>query len=146
MTLVRPHPDFDPRLFDNSNKVEFKNASDTRRFSLYVETDPTDDSVTLPPIEGGASQETNERVGNLRMTRDRQGVTTNHSNVFMVRLTVGFFLVDPESGALGSEYADSDGVVQRGRATYVIDRSKPAGFIPGEKLNWENTVLYENLD
>ena len=178
MTLVRPHPDFDPRLFDNSNKVQFKNASDTRRFSLYVETDPTDDSVTLPPIEGGASQETNERVGNLRMTRDRHGVferslpdlhkdfnqrarnasarwenasrmtnlTTNHSNVFMVRLTVGFFLVDPESGALGSEYADSDGVVQRGRATYVIDRSKPAGFIPGEKLNWENTVLYENLD
>lgn len=171
MGLLRPHPDFDPRLFTNSEMQAFEDETNSSAFSLMVETDPTGNSVTLPLVN------TTPEVNQLRMVRAKQSLfdrslpelhkdfrhqarmsrertensarmfnkTTNHSNVFMVRMTVGYFLVDPTSGALGAEYLNRQGVATRESATYVVDRSVPVGFVPGEKVNTDKAILYSVL-
>ncbi|TWU07649.1 hypothetical protein [Stieleria varia] len=73
-------------------------------------------------------------------------LTTNHSNVFMVRMTIGYFVVDPITGAVGAEYVDDTGKHKRSKSTYVIDRSVPVGFLRGRQLNSLNTVIYASED
>lgn len=83
--------------------------------------------------------------------------TTTRSNVYAAWITVGYFQVDrvagydptdslqqqlyPEGYTLGQELGADSGDVTRYRAFYVIDRSIPAGFVPGEDLNTDNAVL-----
>ncbi|MEO1527889.1 MAG: hypothetical protein AAFX06_20855 [Planctomycetota bacterium] len=72
-------------------------------------------------------------------------VTTNHSNVFTVRLTVGYFVVDPTTGAPGAEYVTDTGDASRTRATYVIDRTVPVGFLRGRDLDSKRCILFEEV-
>ena len=171
MGLLRPHPDFDERLFSNTEQNDFNDETNTSAYSLLVESDPTGSSVTLPPIT------TVPEVDQLRMVRANQPLfdrslpelhkdfrhqarssrertensarmfnkTTNHSNVFLVRMTVGYFVVDPSTGAVGAEYLNRQGVVTRASAAYVVDRSIPVGFVPGEKVNTDQAILYSVL-
>lgn len=73
------------------------------------------------------------------------GMTTNHSNVYLMRLTLGYFEVDPETGAVGQEFVSDTGAPQRSRATYIIDRTVPVGFLRGKVMNAEDTILYSEL-
>jgi hypothetical protein len=43
--------------------------------------------------------------------------------------------------AVGREYGLDRGQVRRDRAFYVVDRSIPVGFFPGENLNVDKAVL-----
>ncbi len=86
-------------------------------------------------------------------------LTTTRSNVYAVWITVGYFEVEqvagfnpitqshiyPEGYTLGQELGIDTGDVTRHRAFYVIDRSIPVGFIPGEDLNTENAVLLKRF-
>ena len=49
--------------------------------------------------------------------------------------------VYPEGYTLGQELGVDGGDVTRHRAFYVIDRSIPVGFVPGEDLNTEEAIL-----
>lgn len=73
-------------------------------------------------------------------------VTTNHSNVFMVRMTIGYFVVDPTTGAVGGEYVGDTGKAERRQSTYVVDRSIPVGFVRGRAINALDTVIYSSED
>ena len=73
-------------------------------------------------------------------------LTTAHSNVFIVRLTTSYFVVDPTTGAVREEYVDETGEPVRARATYIIDRSVPVGFLRGKAMNNRNAVLYEAIE
>ncbi|QDT60246.1 hypothetical protein SV7mr_27660 [Stieleria bergensis] len=73
-------------------------------------------------------------------------LTTHHSNVYLVRMTVGFFVVDPRSNAITTEYVNSTGKPIRSKSTFMIDRSIPVGFAPGKALNSLNTVIYSEVD
>lgn len=42
---------------------------------------------------------------------------------------------------LGKEVGSHNGTVSRRRGFYLIDRSIPVGFIPGENLNVDDTIL-----
>jgi hypothetical protein len=76
---------------------------------------------------------------------------TNHSNVFGVWITVGYFEVEPNPGGidlghpdgyrLGKELGSESGGISRHRAFYIIDRSVPVGFVPGENINSDRAVL-----
>lgn len=94
-------------------------------------------------------------------------MTTNRSSVFAVRVTVGYFrlevaqvpvinsasagtpyanLTDADftvvwKETIGQEYGIESGTNKRERAFYLIDRSIPVGFLPGENLNVEKTIL-----
>jgi len=81
-----------------------------------------------------------QKLGNILTTR---------SNVFAIWVTVGHFEVEdttvseacPDGLALGQELGADTGEINRTRSFYIIDRSIPAGFIPGRKLNSDNTIL-----
>jgi hypothetical protein len=84
-------------------------------------------------------------------------LATNRSNVYALWVTVGYFEAEKYPGYLPTDkvhqqvYADGytygpelgidSGDVTRHRAFYIIDRSIPVGFIPGEDLNTENAIL-----
>ena len=67
-------------------------------------------------------------------------LVTNQSNVFAVWVTVSLYEYDPING-YGNEYKDEIGQPKRERAFYIIDRSVPVGYKPGENLNAERTIL-----
>jgi len=67
-------------------------------------------------------------------------LTTDQSNVFAVWVTVSLFEYDPVTG-FGKEYTNSAGEPERERGFYIIDRTVPVGFLPGEDLNSDRAVL-----
>jgi hypothetical protein len=73
-------------------------------------------------------------------------LVSDNSQVFLLRFTLGFFEVDAQSQNLGREYKANVGENQRYKATYVIDRSIPVGFIPGQDLNARDVVIFESYD
>ena len=87
-----------------------------------------------------------DRLGNLVTTR---------SNVYAVWITMGYFEVEPSPDAntpvglqvhpdgfrLGKELGSDAGTVKRHRAFYMIDRSIPVAFEPGENHNVDRAVL-----
>lgn len=71
-------------------------------------------------------------------------LVTTRSNVFAVRVTLGFFEFDPATG-LGREYGEDEGRVKRHKAFYVMDRSIPVGYIPGEDLNTNDCIIVRRI-
>jgi hypothetical protein len=90
------------------------------------------------------------RLGNL---------TTTRSNVYAVWITVGYFEVEPDPAAgttaglathpdgyrLGKELGSDTGEVKRHRAFYMIDRSIPVAFEPGQNHNTTRTILVDRF-
>ncbi len=73
-------------------------------------------------------------------------LTSDNSQVFVVRMTLGFFEVDSSNtNNLGKEYNESIGEAQRYKALFIVDRSIPVGFIPGQDLNARDTVIFERF-
>ncbi len=87
-----------------------------------------------------------KRLGNL---------VTSRSNVYAIWITVGYFEVEPSPAAgtpegltvhpdgyqLGKELGSDEGLVHRHRAFYMIDRSIPVAYEPGENHNVDRAVL-----
>jgi hypothetical protein len=69
-------------------------------------------------------------------------LVTDQSNIFAVWVTVSLFEYDPTNG-FGREYVDGTGNVERERAFYIIDRTVPVGFVRGEDLNTDKTILLQ---
>jgi hypothetical protein len=79
------------------------------------------------------------------------GMVTNHSNVFAVWVSVGYFELDqnprgideahPDGYRLATELGSETGGVTRHRAFYIIDRSLPVAFEPGQNHNAGNAVV-----
>lgn len=67
-------------------------------------------------------------------------LTTGQSNVFAIWVTVGLFEVDAESLTVGQEYGFDTGDVERYKGFFIIDRSKPVMFEPGEENNVNNVI------
>ncbi len=73
------------------------------------------------------------------------------SNCYAVWITAGYFEVEdsstgvdaghPDGFQLGQELNLDTGNAQRHRSFFLIDRSIPAGFVPGLKLNTDNCIL-----
>jgi hypothetical protein len=76
-------------------------------------------------------------------------VFSNHSNVFAVWITVGYFEVTqvpvdaghPDGYQLGQELGSDSGDIVRHRAFYIFDRSIPVGFVRGQDINHDKAVL-----
>ncbi|WP_417732944.1 hypothetical protein [Rosistilla oblonga] len=74
-----------------------------------------------------------------------QNLTSNNSNTYIVRLTVGYFTVDPSTLALGKEYGVDTGNVKRYQASYVVDRSIPCGYVTGADTDTEKLILFRKF-
>ncbi len=85
-----------------------------------------------------------QRLGNIAGTQ---------SNVFAVWITIGYFEVEPvavtsvhpDGWRLAEELGNDTGEVNRHRAFYIIDRSVPVGYLPGEDLNAEDTIMLKRF-
>ncbi|MFK8111208.1 MAG: hypothetical protein AB8B91_03365 [Rubripirellula sp.] len=74
-------------------------------------------------------------------------LVADNSQVFLIRMTVGFFEVDPnDTASVGAEYLSDTGQNQRYRGLFIVDRSIPVGFQPGEDLNARDVVVFESRD
>jgi hypothetical protein len=83
-----------------------------------------------------------QRLGNL---------VTGRSNVYGVWITVGYFEVEPamtgpdatrpDGFRFGAEVGIDRGQIKRHRAFYMIDRSIPVAFEPGENHNVDKAVI-----
>ena len=98
--------------------------------------DSTIPSVTATEIEDAQRNAFTRYQRAMRLPN----LVTDQSNVFAVWVTVGLFEYDPING-FGREYVNASGEEQRERSFYIIDRTVPVGFIPGEDLNTEKTIL-----
>jgi hypothetical protein len=67
-------------------------------------------------------------------------LATDQSNVFAMWVTVALFEYDPVTG-FGKEYVNTAGEPERERAFYIIDRTVPVGFLPGEDLNSDRAIM-----
>lgn len=69
-------------------------------------------------------------------------LATNQSNVFASWVTISLFEYDPITG-FGNEYVSPSGEPIKERYFYIIDRTVPVGYSPGERLNMKRTILLE---
>ena len=83
-------------------------------------------------------------------------VFSNHSNVFAVWITVGYFEVaaahrtavdagHPDGYQLGQELGSDSGDIVRHRAFYIFDRSIPVGFVRGQDINQDKAMLLKRF-
>ncbi|MCA9138403.1 MAG: hypothetical protein KDB00_16645, partial [Planctomycetales bacterium] len=170
MSLLRPHPDFDVRTMTNAQRTNVATAADTS-FSLAVETPdvggfapaltpPTPEvrDLRMPLVNSGLLERPQADLHMNRRNLDRDSffryknaarmanMTTGHSNVFLVRVTLGYFEVDATTGAVGAEYINNTGQPERSRGTFLIDRTIPIGFLRGKNMNAEKTILYSEVE
>ena len=54
--------------------------------------------------------------------------------------------MDAGTGELRDEYRANEGMAERFKGTYVIDRSIPVGYQPGVDMNTRDVVIFESLD
>lgn len=68
-------------------------------------------------------------------------LVTTRSNVYAIWITIGFFEVNPVNGTLGIELGSDTGEVKRHRGFYMVDRSIPVAYQPGENHNVDRAIL-----
>ncbi|MFM7070675.1 MAG: hypothetical protein ACKO38_02635 [Planctomycetota bacterium] len=78
-------------------------------------------------------------------------LVTNHSNVYAMWITVGYFYVEPNPTGtdaahvdglrLAAEVGSDTGSIERHRGFYLIDRSIPVAFEAGEDHNVDRAIL-----
>lgn len=153
MGLLRPHPDLDGRDVDLPPSTSVPLDEYDLRVEPASNGRPEWRSQLLrtPLFERThANLHRDERfydhIGAFRYRNAAKlaNMTTHHSNVFLVRYTIGYFRVDPQSGEVGQEYGVDTGEAVRKRGTFVIDRTIPVGYEPGVASNVLNTVIFES--
>ncbi len=107
---------------------------------------PNPNNAAQPLFLGAASAlDYNNSTRNPAFTYSRltrlANLTTTRSNVFAVWVTIGYFEFDPSTGKLGREVGWDSGESRRNRAFFMIDRSIPVAYSPGEVNNTERCVV-----
>jgi len=132
------------------------NATLLRVNGLVGEIDPPGASAMISQFIRSQNQIPNNATTLPHLDRNRSAflryqtlmrmpnLVSDNSQLYLIRLTMGFFEVDANTGSLGREYNEDLGQNKRYKAMYIIDRSKEVGFIPGQDLNARDVVLYES--
>ena len=120
-------------------------------------TDPDQPLFTFDPQQPYLNGDTNANVRNLVYQKLGNMVTTR-SNVYAIWITMGYFEVEPVNMAnptIAAAYPDGyrlkqelgvdTGEIERHRAFYIVDRTIPVGFLRGEDLNVEKTILLKRF-
>jgi len=79
-------------------------------------------------------------IAHYQDTSRLANLTTANSNVFAVWITLGYFEWNEENGLL-QEHKASSCENERYRSFFIIDRSIPVAYRPGEDWNVDNVVL-----
>ena len=124
-----------------------------RNEPLFV-PDPTTSPISVARWRDQNHNSNHRYLGMSRMAN----LTSTTSNVFSVWVTVGFFEVEPvhkpkagggfeipeshpDGYRLGRELGSDTGNIKRHRGYYIIDRSIPVAYEPGENHNVDRAIL-----
>ena len=107
-----------------------------RDAGLPTSSDPLFEYKSIQPYEDTS----NNPYFRYELLRRLGNTVTTQSNVYAVWITVGYFEVEPQTGLLGQELNADTGNVSRHRAFYIIDRSIPVAYEPGENHNVDRAV------
>lgn len=99
----------------------------------------TDPAVTAP--QNHERSVVHQQLGMTRLSN----MATDQSNVFAVWVTVGYFEVDGATLEVGQEVGQTMGEVSRPKGFFVIDRSKPVMYRPGEVNNALETIQLSRI-
>jgi hypothetical protein len=107
-----------------------------------LRSDGTGTPQPLFSVVSGAAHHNPDRDPYFRYEQIRRlgNLVTTRSNVYAIWVTVGFFETD-SLGRLGQEMGRETGEVKRHRAFYILDRSIPVAFEPGENHNVDRAVV-----
>ncbi|NND97649.1 MAG: hypothetical protein HKN47_10015 [Pirellulaceae bacterium] len=98
------------------------------------------------PGNGGAHQSRDRNAFMKYQTLMRMpNLVSKQSNVMTMRLTMGFFEVDASTLSLGKEYNEDIAQNKRYQMLYIVDRSKPVSFKPGENTNVRDAVIFQRM-
>ncbi|HBJ35112.1 MAG TPA: hypothetical protein DDZ51_10235 [Planctomycetaceae bacterium] len=162
--------EFGPALRDPANKVLTRRSADatymrrldfltnpnasaeTSVFVRQINQVPVEPTSPAPPTNPG---DPTVNAGDFSMSRLRNPYTryqtamrmpnlaSDNSQTYVIRMTIGLFEVEPVTQSLGREYNEELGLNERYEAMFIIDRSRPVGFIPGQALNARDVVVFE---
>lgn len=126
-----------------------------RSIATTSTTTQTETDAKFAVTTGGVHVEPNRnpyfRYQNLQRLSN---LVTTRSNVYAIWVTMGMFEVNVEetttgSGVyverLGQEAGRETGSVKRHRAFYIVDRSIPVAFQPGENHNVDDAILLRRI-
>ncbi len=161
---------FGLQLRDPANKTLQRRSADAaylRRFDFLANPNPSNENaafvrqisqIPVEPTTPAAPVDPDSPtlgVGDFSSSRLRNPYTryqtamrmpnlaTDNSQTYVIRMTIGLFEVDPVTQSLGREYNEELGLNERYEAMFIIDRSRPVGFIPGQVLNARDIVVFE---
>lgn len=162
--------EFGPVLRDPANKVLSRRPADAaymRRLDFLTnpnanaETSMFVRQINQEPIEPTSPAapanpaDPTVNAGDFSMSRLRNPYTryqtamrmpnlaSDNSQTYVIRMTIGLFEFDTVNQSLGREYNEELGLNERFEAMFIIDRSRPVGFIPGQPLNARDVVIFE---
>ena len=107
-----------------------------------LETDAMNRTLLLQANQVADELETTQPFVRMQRAMRLPNLVTNQSNVFAVWVTVSLYEYDPITG-FGNEYIGENGLPERERQFFMIDRTIPVGYKPGENLNTERTILLQ---
>ena len=123
---------------DQNQKTMVDSAARNLLFQATPPTPPT------PPTPVADELEATQPFVRMQRAMRLPNLVTNQSNVFAVWVTVSLYEYDPITG-FGNEYIGESGLPERERQFFMIDRTIPVGFKPGENLNTERTILLHRM-
>ncbi len=149
---------------DDSRDLQRRSSSASllRGMGTLGELDPANGSSPTQAIGGGPTtpafvRKNSQRPADLHNNRLRNpflryqslmrmpNLVSDNSQIYLIRMTMGFFEVDAANiNSLGAEYGANVGRNQRYQAMFIVDRSIPVGFVPGQDLNARDVVIFES--
>lgn len=133
--LTNPNANNEPSFF--VRQLTQEPVEQTTPVAPTVATAPT-----IPVGDFGASRLRNPFTRYQTAMR-MANLASDNSQLYVIRMTVGLFEVDASNQSLGREYNEELGMNERFEAMFIIDRSRPVGFIPGQTLNARDVVVFE---
>lgn len=157
----------------NTNRILHRRSADAsflRRFDFLSIPNPTNENATFvrqtnqvpmepttpaPPTDAtlatlDAGDFSASRLRNpytrYQTAMRMPNLASDNSQTYVIRVTIGLFEVDPITQSLGREYNEELGLNERYEAMFIIDRSRPVGFIPGQSLNARDVVVFEKYN
>lgn len=171
-TILDPNPQLDPRAPSEFMHI-FGSPLTPFNFAINDQMGATASSMTalreyapgtrlLSGAEPGVFPATNIAGDNTFTfnypVQRMANLVTNKSNVYSIRMTLGYFeytpatpaipgppLIPSKAAAIGQEYGADQGRSIRHRAYYLIDRSIPVGYQPGHDHNTDKAILARSI-
>jgi hypothetical protein len=132
------HTQYSPELPGASNRYALRQ---TPASASLLRSDPS--TVNQPLLYDSNNNQAPDRYpfAAYQPLMRMPNLVTTHSNVYSMRMAMGYFEFDQVDGQIGREFRSDVGRNERNHSFFIIDRSIPVGFYPGLDLNSEKTIL-----